>query len=266
MSRVLGLSGDSGGGLGATAQVRYPAKMPLSDGNALILSLPAEDRDALMAASTPFEFEQGHIFCEAGDEVCDVTFPEKGVISAVSVMEDGRTVETYMIGREGVTHPIAPDAVSRCYSRLVAQIAGSGRRIDATRLRALMDERIVLRDVMSIYALRLMSEMEQSVACNALHRSEQRFAKWLLRGHDRIEGNEMRLTQEFLASMLGSQRSTVNEAAQQLQRAGAIRYSRGRVTILDRSALEKAACECYRVHCGSLQNRVIHPRLSNNGR
>lgn len=266
MTRVLGLNSELGAGLYVGERAAFPAKMSLPEGNLLILSLSASDREAMMAASSPYEFELGHIFCEAGDEPPDVTFPERGIISAVSTMEDGRTVETYMIGREGVTHPIAPDVVTRCYSRLVSQVAGAGRRIDAYRLRTLMDERQGIRDVMAIYALRLMSEVEQSCACNALHRSDQRFAKWLLRCHDRIEGDEMRLTQEFLAGMLGSQRSTVNEAAQTLQRAGAIRYSRGRVVIVNRQSLEKAACECYRVHSSSLDNPIVHPRLSTSGR
>ena len=259
---MLGLNGNEGDG---RTREPWPGKAAAPDGNALIRALPADDREAVLVASAVFEFDPGHLFCEAGDEVCDVIFPERGVISAVAVMEDGRTVETHMIGREGVTHPIAPDAVSRCHSRLVAQTAGAGRRLDAGRLRALMDERPALRDIMASYALRLMAELEQSSGCNALHRSDQRFAKWLLRCHDRIDGDEMRLTQEALASMLGSQRSTVNEAAQYLQRAGAIRYSRGRVIVLDRTALEKAACECYRVHASSLDDRVIHPRLSSAG-
>ena len=259
MTRVLGLHGPDGAS-------RYPAKAALVQGNLLIQSLAPDDRDALLAASTAVEFEAGHVFCEAGDDSVEILFPERGVISALSVMEDGRSVEIYMIGREGMTHPIAADAVARCSSRLMAQEAGSGRRIEASRLRALMDDRPGLRDVIAIYALRLMGEVEQSAACNALHRSDQRFAKWLLRYHDRIEGDEMRLTQEFLGSMLGAQRSTVNEAAQQLQRVGALRYSRGRLTIRDRTALERSACECYRVHASVLDHKVAHPRLTNGHR
>ena len=98
---------------------------------------------------------------------------------------------------------------------------------------------------MADYASGLQAELEQSGACNALHRAEQRFAKWLLRCHDRIDGDTLHLTQEYLGSMLGSQRTTVNEAAQTLQKAGAIVYSRGKITIVDRAALERVACECY---------------------
>lgn len=242
----------------------YAVSKPLTESNALIAELTSEDRAALLEILTPFEFEAGHVFCEAGDEVCGLDFVDKGIISAIATLEDGRTIETFMVGREGCTHPQASDAVTRCYSRLVAQIAGSGRRVDATRFRALVDERPGVRDVLSAYAVRLMGELEQSVACNALHRAEQRFAKWLLRCHDRIEGDQLNLTQEFLATMLGSQRTTVNEAAQQLQKAGAIRYSRGKVIILDRVALERAACECYGVHRATLDARVLHPRTFQN--
>lgn len=200
----------------------------------------------MLAAATPFDFALGHIFCEAGDLVTHLYFVETGIISAISVMKDGRTVEAYMVGPEGLTSPAAAAAPARTYSRLAAQAAGSSRRIEAVKLRALIHQTPGLRTVLADYAAAVQNELEQSAACNALHRSDQRFAKWLLRCHDRVEGDTLQLTQEYLASMLGSQRTTVNEAAQSLQKAGVITYSRGRVTIADRAALERAACECYR--------------------
>ncbi|HYC67108.1 MAG TPA: Crp/Fnr family transcriptional regulator [Brevundimonas sp.] len=213
--------------------------------NHLLDRLSPEDRAAVLSASTPFEFELGHVFSEAGDTVVHVHFVLSGIISAVAGMQDGRTVETFMVGREGVTTPGAINVPVRTYSRLVGQSTGETRRIEVGRLRALCDERPELRSVIALYAAGLQGELEQSGACNALHRADQRFAKWLLRCHDRLDGDTLHLTQEYLASLLGSQRTTVNEAAQGLQKAGAISYSRGRVTILDRSALERAACECY---------------------
>jgi CRP-like cAMP-binding protein len=213
--------------------------------NHLLDRLSPEDRAAVVTASTPFEFELGHVFSEAGDTVSHVHFVLSGIISAVADMQDGRTVETFMVGREGVTTPGAINVPVRTYSRLVGQSPGETRRIEVTRLRALCDERPDLRMVVALYSAGLQGELEQSGACNALHRSDQRFAKWLLRCHDRLDGDTLHLTQEYLASLLGSQRTTVNEAAQGLQKAGAISYSRGKVTILDRSALERAACECY---------------------
>lgn len=214
--------------------------------NHLIKRLSSEDRDALLAAGTLFEFPLGHVFCEAGDLITHLYFVDSGIVSAVAVMEDGRTVEAYMVGSEGVTSPAAAAAAAHTFSRLAAQATGVAHRVEATRLRALLHERPGLRVVLADYAVAVQNELEQSSACNALHRSDQRFAKWLLRCHDRVEGDTLQLTQEYLASMLGSQRTTVNEAAQTLQKAGTITYSRGRVTITDRTALQRVACECYR--------------------
>lgn len=213
--------------------------------NRLLARLTPPDRAALLAEAVSFPFSQGHVFSEPGDPVPHVHFVESGVISAVAAMEDGRTVETFMVGPEGATDILATDAPVRGFSRLVAQIAGESLRIETGKLRVLIEGRSSIRHVFAEYASALHSELEQSIACTALHRAEQRFAKWLLRCHDRIDGDTLHLTQEYLASMLGSQRTTVNEAAQALQRAGAIVYSRGKVTISSRSALERAACECY---------------------
>jgi len=215
--------------------------------NHLIEQMTPEDRDALLAIATPCDFALGHVFSEAGDLVSHLYFVDAGIVSAVAVMEDGRTVEAYMVGPEGVTSPAAATAPSvHTWSRLAAQAPGSARRVEAVRLRSLANERPGLRVILADYGVAVQNELEQSAACHALHRADQRFAKWLLRCHDRVEGDTLQLTQEYLASMLGSQRTTVNEAAQTLQKAGSITYSRGRVTITDRGALERVACECYR--------------------
>jgi CRP-like cAMP-binding protein len=214
--------------------------------NHLLLRMSPEDREAVLAIATPFEFLPGHVFNEAGERVNNLYFVERGIISSIAVMKDGRTTETYMVGFEGVTSAVASAAEVYSFSRLVAQVAGNAWRVDASQLRALMQERRTLLPLMADYAAAGRNQMEQSIACNALHRSDQRLAKWLLRCHDRIDDNTYAVTQEYLASMLGSQRTVVNETAQTLQRVGAITYSRGRVTITDRAALERAACECYR--------------------
>lgn len=214
--------------------------------NHLIARLTPDDREAVLGIASACDFPLGHIFCQAGDLITHVYFVDSGIISAVAVMEDGRTVEAYMVGPEGVTSPAAAAASSHTFSRFAAQAPGSALRVEVSRLRALMTDRPGLRAVLAAYAVAVQNELEQSTACNALHRADQRFAKWMLRCHDRVEGDTLNLTQEYLASMLGSQRTTVNEAAQTLQKAGAITYSRGRVTIADRAALERVACECYR--------------------
>ena len=218
----------------------------LPPGNRLIHDLNPEDRDALLAIAVPVEFALGHVFNEPDDAVEHLHFIDSGFCSSVAVLEDGRTVETVMIGREGVLGVVASVVPHHAHTRSVAQVAGTARRVDAARFRALSAQRPGVRDAVGDYMARLQGELEQSTACNALHPAGPRFAKWLLRCHDRVEGDTLNLTQEYLASMLGSQRTTVNEAAQGLQKAGAIAYSRGRITVLDRAALERAACECYR--------------------
>ena len=218
----------------------------LSPGNRLIQGLNPDDRDALLAIATPVEFAPGHVFSEPDDAIEHLHFIDSGFCSSVAVLEDGRTVETVMIGREGVLGVVASVVPHHAHTRSVAQVAGTARRVDAAKFRALSAQRPGVRGAVAEYMARLQGELEQSAACNALHHAGQRFAKWLLRCHDRVEGDTLNLTQEYLASMLGSQRTTVNEAAQGLQKAGAIAYSRGRITVLDRAALERAACECYR--------------------
>lgn len=233
--------------------------MSQSVANRLLASLPAEERQSVLAHAAPFEFAQGYVFHEAGDPIDHVHFIESGVVSSVAVLADGRMVETLMVGREGVTGGFAALAPSRAFSRANAQVEGASRRIEAQRLRQLTAERPALRAAVIEFLNHVQGEVEQSVACNALHRAEQRFAKWLLRCHDRVDGQVLHLTQEYLASMLGSQRTTLNEAAQTLQRAGAISYSRGRITVLDRAALERAVCECYRAGVAVQDRRVAAP-------
>lgn len=126
--------------------------------------------------------------------------------------------------------------------------------IGASHLAVFLERRPALGESLRRYAAGLMSELEQSAACNALHRTEKRFAKWLLRAHDRIDGDVLLLTQDYLANMLGTQRTTVNEAARELQDQGAIEYMRGRILIVNRGLLERAACECYGAQAGLLDN------------
>ncbi|MDQ8027902.1 MAG: Crp/Fnr family transcriptional regulator [Brevundimonas sp.] len=204
------------------------------------------DREALLAQCVAVDFAQGQIFHEPGDPIDQIYFIEDGIVSAVAVLQDGRTVETVMVGCEGVAGGLAAAVPQVAFTRNVAQMNGSARRIEAGRLRQLVNDRPAIRAVISAYLAALQSELEQSAACNALHRAEQRLAKWLLRCHDRVDGAAFNLTQEYMASMLGSQRTTVNEAAQSLQKSRAITYSRGRITVTDRATLERAACECYR--------------------
>lgn len=216
-----------------------------SNHNSLLARLTPEDFEAVRRHSTEIDFELGQVLGEPGDDVEHIYFVNRGIVSAVSIMANGETVEAYMVGSEGFTGVTAWLIPFRTSVQYVGQLAGSALRIDAGPLRELTGQRAGLRNVLARYAAALYVELEQSAPCNALHRTERRFAKWLLRAHDRANNDTLFTTQEFLGSMLGAQRTTVNEAAQSLANMGAISYSRGKVHIRDRAILERAACECY---------------------
>jgi len=213
--------------------------------NALVCALDLETFDRLAPHFEVAPFERGHVFYQPGDPVDRVYFPHKGVVSVLSVMADGAAVETSTVGRESAVGLLAALAHVAAFSRVIGQTSGVASSIDAARLRRLAEESPRLRSVIVRHCDALLAQAQQSVACNALHDVEERFCRWLLTCSDRSDGGEMRLTQEFLAMMLGVQRTTVSQVASTLQEAGAIRYQRGRVTITDRDALMRRSCECY---------------------
>jgi CRP-like cAMP-binding protein len=214
--------------------------------NLLLEVLPDEDREALLKTATRIKLKLGDDIIAPGQMIDVVHFPLAGIISTVNEMADGRSVEAFMVGREGVAGIEATTIPMRSGSRQTVQLDGEALRIDVGRVRTLVAERPALRTVLAVYHAGVQRELEQTAACHALHQAERRLAKWLLRCHDRADSDILQLTQEYMAAMLGSQRTTVNEAAQTLQTEGAVRYSRGRVTVLNREALEASACECYR--------------------
>jgi CRP-like cAMP-binding protein len=199
----------------------------------------------------PTTLTQGRVLFEPGEEITHLHFPRSGAVSLVLVMGDGNLVETLMVGREGVTDAGSYAGPRRATSRAIAQLPGEALRIEAGRLREFAAERPGVRLVLERYAAGLIGELEQTAACNAIHRLEQRLARWLLRSHDRADADVLPLTQEYLSEMLGAQRTTVTQVAGVLQRAGAIDYRRGRITVLDRATLERLSCECYSAAAGS---------------
>lgn len=214
--------------------------------NHLIDAMALRDRDAILSLATRIELRPGAVLSEAGDCVGHVHFPIEGVVSAISHLADGRAAEAYMTGSEGALSVFAALVDTQPRTRHQVQVGGQAWRVDAAAMRRLTGASAAMRDLLLTYAAELHGEVKVSLACNALHGAEQRLAKWLLRCHDRVSSDVLPLTQEFLGIMLGSQRTTVNQAAQDLQAGGAIRYSRGKVRVVDRIALERAACDCYR--------------------
>jgi len=175
-----------------------------------------------------------------------VYFPLDGVYSLFIVLEDGATVEVGTVGNEGMVGLPVFLGASTSLGLVLGQIAGTATSMPAEAFRAAADHSTALRDVVGRYAQAHLRQAAQSAACNAVHSSEQRVARWLLMTHDRVGAEQFSLTHELLARMLGTRRETVTVAAGRLQHDGLIEYSRGRVTVANRPGLEAAACECYR--------------------
>ena len=213
--------------------------------NGLICALDVRTFDQLAPYLSHREFDRGDVFYEPGDMIEHVYFPHRGVISLLSVLDDGSAIETSTVGRESAVGLLAGLTPLQSFSRVVGQSAGLVSRIEAGRLRAIANASPTLRDVITRHCDAMLAHAQQSVACNALHDVEERFCRWLLTCHDRADGDELGVTQEFLAMMLGVQRTTVTQVAGMLQDSRLIRYQRGRMVILDRAGLERRACECY---------------------
>jgi CRP-like cAMP-binding protein len=213
--------------------------------NRLLTSLPAEDFAQLGPYLTPVELERGRLLYDPGDRIDVVYFPHDGVISLMTLMESGAAIESATIGREGALGLMAAVQPRTSLLRAIVQTPTQASRISAAQLHEAWEKSPRIRDLVERHQEALFGHAVQSVACNALHSVEARFCRWLLTCHDRISNDTIALTQEFLADMLGVQRTTVTAVARALQEKGAIRYRRGVVDIMDRSVLEALACECY---------------------
>jgi CRP-like cAMP-binding protein len=181
---------------------------------------------------------------DVGEEIEHVYFPHSGMVSLVAVMQSGATVETATIGRGGVIGASAGLGPRWTFRRAIVQLPGTTARILGIQFHAAANQSQAIHDLIVRYNDLLFSQVQQSVACNALHALEARLGRWLLQTHDCLDGDAIPLTQEFLAQMLGVRRTTVTIAARLLQSAGLIRYRRGLIHVVDRAALEDISCEC----------------------
>lgn len=215
--------------------------------NRLLASLGPDDFALVAPYLTQVSLERGRLLYEPGDEIDLVYFPHDGVISLMTLMENGAAIESATIGREGALGLGVAVAPRQSLSRAIVQTSCACARILARDLHEAWERSPRIRALVDRHNEALFGHAIQSVACNALHSVESRFCRWLLSCHDRIEGDTLALTQEFLADMLGVQRTTVTAVARTLQEKGAIRYRRGVVDIVDRQILEAMACECYSV-------------------
>jgi CRP-like cAMP-binding protein len=215
--------------------------------NRLLATLSKEEHDRLEPHLEIVPLEPKMVLHESDIPIPHVYFPLAGVVSLMTVMEDGSSIEIATIGNEGLVGiPVFLGAQSTP-SRAFSQVPGHAVRMSAEAFRQEIDRGGTLHDMVQRYTLVVFNQIAQTAACNRVHSINQRCARWLLMTHDRAGDNEYYLTQEFLAQMLGVRRASVSEVAGELQNAGLIRYSRGTMTIVDRKGLEDAACECYAI-------------------
>jgi CRP-like cAMP-binding protein len=215
------------------------------NGNRILASLPAPEYDRLEPHLESSSLEQRAVLWEPNTPIDAVYFPIDAVASILAVTNEGMAVEIGTVGNEGLVGlPVFLGATSSP-GRAIIQIAGDVYRLDAQIFRREAARESHLRRLIHVYTQLFMTQVAQSTACNRIHTTEQRLARWLLVVADRVGQESYPLTQEFMAQMLGVRRATVTEAAGALQAAKLIRYSRGVMTILDRAALEQASCGCY---------------------
>ncbi|HEY8565200.1 MAG TPA: Crp/Fnr family transcriptional regulator [Beijerinckiaceae bacterium] len=213
--------------------------------NVLLASLPAADLRLLEPHLSHVPLRTGQRLFEPDEVIDGVIFPLSGMVSIMTVMNDGTEVETAAIGCEGAVGLVQGLGSRHVFWRALVQMEGQGLRIDAARFQQLARDSEAIRVMAGRYTEALLMQVLQLVACNALHPVEARFCRWLLMCRDRAASDVLPLTQEFLAEMLGVNRTTITQVAKGLQKAGVIEYRRGTIRLIDRPGLENTACECH---------------------
>ncbi len=213
--------------------------------NRLLASLPSDVLARLLPKLSPVVLTMRQELYNPDDTIEAAYFPEAGMISLVSNLDDGMQAEVGIIGQEGMLGTSLLSGVDTSFVEAMVQMPGTALRIGITEFRQELETNAPFRAILLRYNEALQAQVMQTAACNGRHELEQRLARWLLMAHDRADREELPLTQEFMAMMLGVHRPSITVTAGILQRAGLIRYSGGRVTVLDRPSLEAASCECY---------------------
>lgn len=215
--------------------------------NRLLESLPPRDKAEIMGLLQPVALPLRTVLFEIGETPRYVHFPTSGLASVVTALSGGETVEVCIVGRDGMAEALHALGPQRGETRCFMQVEGTGLRMDFVRFCEEFHRRASLHMLVLRYVQYQSLVMAQLAACNRLHEVEERMARWLLMVSDRIDSPVIHLTQELLAEMIGARRSTVTLTAGALQRAGVIEYSRGRIRIVNRQALEDTSCDCFRV-------------------
>jgi CRP-like cAMP-binding protein len=215
--------------------------------NRLIDALPEAEWRRWLPQLEAIEMPLGQVLYESGRALSHVYFPTTAIVSLLYVMEDGASAEIAVVGNEGVVGISLFMGGESTPSRAVVQSAGQGYRLDAQAIKGEFNRSGPVMHLMLRYTQALITQMAQTAVCNRHHSLDQQLCRWLLLSLDRLHGNQLVMTQELIANMLGVRREGVTEAALKLQTAGLIRYARGRITVLDRPGLEARTCECYAV-------------------
>ena len=215
--------------------------------NQLLAALPAPEYQRWLPDLEPVSFTLGDVLYESGATLEHVYFPTTAIISLLYVMEDGASAEIAVVGREGMVGVALFMGGESTPSRAVVQSAGYGFRLKAQLMKDEFNRAGPVLHLLLRYTQALITQMAQTAVCNRHHSLDQQLCRWLLLSLDRLQGNELVMTQELIANMLGVRREGVTEAALKLQNAGLIRYARGRIRVLDRAGLERRTCECYAV-------------------
>ncbi len=214
--------------------------------NSVLRSLSRKDSQRLFARHEQVNLTYGDVLCEPGKQLRYVYFLNSGIISLLAPVDGHASVEVGLVGSEGMAGMALFLGVGVSPVRMLVQGSGTAMRIKAAAFRHEIERNPVLQRALNRYLYGFMAQVAQTAGCNRFHRIGTRLARWLLMTHDRIRSNEFRLTHEFLAHMLGVRRAGITLAANILQKKKLIRYSRGKITILNRQGLERASCGCYR--------------------
>jgi len=215
--------------------------------NRLLAALPDAEYQNLIPHLKQVSLSLKQVLYEVGEPIEYVYFPHRGIVSSLSTMADGSMVEVGIVGNDGVVGIPAALGDNIATTTAMVQVSGSGMRMKASLLKSEFQRGGVLQNLLLRYIQALYALVTQNAACNRLHQLDGRLARWLLLVCDRVESNELPLTHEFMSQMLGVRRAGVTEAANTLQQAGLIRYTRGKITILKREELEATTCECYEI-------------------
>ena len=215
--------------------------------NQLLAALPADEWQRLLPELESVEIVLGQVLYESGSTMTHMYFPTTAIVSLLYVLENGSSAEIAVVGNEGLVGVSLFMGGESTPSRAVAQSAGLGFRLPAQVIKDEFNRAGPTMHLLLRYTQALITQMAQTAVCNRHHSLDQQLCRWLLLSLDRLQGHELTMTQELISNMLGVRREGVTEAAMQLQAAGLIRYSRGKISVLDRSGLERRTCECYAV-------------------